>query len=61
MPKLSQSVRDTQTLKERLEYEKADRKSPFTYNKLMSIGQFSPSMSSFTCNLKRDFPTICFH
>ena len=61
MPKLSQSVGDTRTLKERLEYEKAHRKNPFTYNKIMSIGQFSPSMSSFTCNLKRDFPTICFH
>ena len=34
---------------------------PFTYNRLMKSCTFSPPISSFMVNIKRDFPTIKFH
>lgn len=52
------------TVKERKELESKNNKSkrmPFTYNKLMKSSTFSPPISSFTINLKREFPTIKFH
>lgn len=61
LPKLPQSTKNSMSLRERIEYEKAHRKNPFTYNKLMNTATFSPSISSFSCNLKREFPSICFH
>ena len=61
IPKLPETTKNSMSLRERIEYEKAHRKNPFTYNKLMNTATFSPAISSFTCNLKREFPTICFH
>lgn len=49
------------TLKERLELEEKNKKPTFRYNKLMQHSHFSPCISSFNCNLKRDFPTIKFN
>ena len=52
------------TVKEKKEEEektKATRRVPFTYNKLMKISKFAPPISSFTTNLKKEFPTIKFH
>ena len=37
------------------------RRNPFTYNKLMKTSRFAPPISSFTTNLKTEFPTIKFH
>ena len=61
LPKLPETTKNSMSLRERIEYEKAHRKNPFTYNKLMNTATFSPAISSFTCNLKREFPSICFH
>lgn len=47
--------------KELEEANKAKRRAPFTYNKLMKSSTFSPPISSFTMNLRREFPTIKFH
>ena len=52
------------TVKEKKEEEeklKATKRVPFTYNKLMKITKFAPPISSFTTNLKKEFPTIKFH
>jgi len=52
------------SVKERKEEEeklKPYRRNPFTYNKLMRISRFSPPISSYTTNLKKEFPTIKFH
>jgi len=52
------------TVREKREEEeklKATKRVPFTYNKLMKISKFSPPISSFTTNLKKEFPTIKFH
>ena len=52
------------TVKERKEEEeksKSTKRMPFTYNKLMRISRFAPPISSFTTNLKKEFPTIKFH
>ena len=52
------------TVKERKEIEeanKAKRRVPFTYNKLMKSSTFAPPISSFMTNLRREFPTIKFH
>jgi len=38
--------------------EKPEFKKPFTYNKLDQISVFSPPMSSFVGNLKREFPKV---
>lgn len=61
LPQIPKSTKNTMSLRERIEYEKANRKNPFTYNKLMKTSSFSPAISSFTCNLKREFPSISFH
>ena len=52
------SVRERKEEEEKL---KPFRRNPFTYNKLMRISRFSPPISSFTTNLKKEFPTIKFH
>ena len=52
------SVRERKEEEEKL---KPYRRNPFTYNKLMRISRFSPPISSFTTNLKKEFPTIKFH
>ena len=52
------------TVKEKKEEEektKATRRVPFTYNKMMKISKFAPPISSFTTNLKKEFPMIKFH
>ena len=52
------------SVKERRELEeanKAKRRVPFTYNKLMKSSTFAPPISSFMTNLRREFPTIKFH
>ena len=52
------SVRERKEEEEKL---KPFRRNPFTYNKLMRISRFAPPISSFTTNLKKEFPTIKFH
>jgi hypothetical protein len=52
------SVRERKEEEEKL---KPYRRNPFTYNKLMRISRFSPPISSYTTNLKKEFPTIKFH
>ena len=52
------SVRERKEEEEKL---KPYRRNPFTYNKLMKISKFSPAISSFTVNLKKEFPIIKFH
>ena len=52
------SVRERKEEEEKL---KPFRRNPFTYNKLMRISRFSPPISSYTTNLKKEFPTIKFH
>ena len=52
------SVRERKEEEEKL---KPYRRNPFTYNKLMRISRFAPPISSFTTNLKKEFPTIKFH
>ena len=48
--------------KKKEEEEKKKRaRPPFTYNKLMNISTFSPSITSFSINLKREFPSIKFN
>lgn len=51
----------TMTLKERLEYEEKHKKEPFRSCKLMKTSHFAPCISSFTSNLKKDFPTVHFN
>lgn len=38
--------------------EKPEFKKPFTSNKLDDVSLFSPAISSFTCNLKKEFPRV---
>jgi len=46
-------------LKERAASKEKDKFSkPFTYNKLHENSVFSPAVSSFTCNLKKEFPSV---
>lgn len=57
-------IKPFKTVRQRKEEEAEKNKNkrmPFTYNKLMKISKFSPSISSFTTNLKKEFPTIKFH
>ena len=54
-------VKSVRERKEEEEKTKQFRRNPFTYNKLMKISRFSPPISSFTTNLKKEFPTIKFH
>ena len=48
-------------LKKEEEEKKKRSRPPFTYNKLMNISTFSPPITSFSVNLKREFPSIKFH
>lgn len=48
----------TMSLKERLELEEKNKKDPFKSCRLMKTTHFAPPISSFTTNLKKDFPTI---
>ena len=41
--------------------EKKNARVPFAYNKLMNHTHFSPSITSFTFNLKREFPSVKFY
>ena len=54
-------VKSVREKKEEEEKKAATKRPPFTYNKLMKISKFSPPISSFTLNLKKEFPTIKFH
>jgi hypothetical protein len=54
-------IKTVREKKEEEEKNKATRRVPFTYNKLMKISKFSPPISSYTTNLKKEFPTIKFH
>ena len=54
-------VKSVRERKEEEEKLKTHRRNPFTYNKLMKISRFAPPISSFTTNLKKEFPTIKFH
>ena len=54
-------IKTVREKKEEEEKLKATRRVPFTYNKLMKISKFAPPISSFTTNLKKEFPTIKFH
>ena len=54
-------VKSVRERKEEEEKLKSNRRNPFTYNKLMKISRFAPPISSFTTNLKKEFPTIKFH
>ena len=54
-------VKTVREKKEEEEKMKPFRRNPFTYNKLMKISKFSPAISSFTVNLKKEFPIIKFH
>ena len=54
-------VKSVRERKEEEEKLKTTRRNPFTYNKLMKISRFAPPISSFTTNLKKEFPTIKFH
>ena len=54
-------IKTVREKKEEEEKTKATKRMPFTYNKLMKISRFAPPISSFTTNLKKEFPTIKFH
>lgn len=54
-------IKTVREKKEEEEKSKATKRVPFTYNKLMKISKFAPPISSFTTNLKKEFPTIKFH
>ena len=54
-------VKSVRERKEEEEKSKSQRRNPFTYNKLMKTSRFAPPISSFTTNLKKEFPTIKFH
>ena len=52
------------SVREKRELEAAaakNKRMPFTYNKLMRHSTFSPPITSFKTNLKREFPSIKFH
>ena len=52
-------------IREIREKESQERKNkfgkPFTYNRLSKSSVFSPPISSYMVNIKRDFPSIKFH
>ena len=54
-------IKTVREKKEEEEKSKATRRVPFTYNKLMKISKFAPPISSYTTNLKKEFPMIKFH
>ena len=54
-------IKTVREKKEEEEKLKATKRVPFTYNKLMKISKFAPPISSFTTNLKKEFPSIKFH
>lgn len=51
----------SEVIKMRKETEQKKNRPAFTYNKIMKHSTFSPSITSFSCNLKREFPSISFH
>ena len=64
LPELTEKdKKPLKTVKERKEEEEKNKnkRMPFTYNKLMKDSRFAPPISSFTTNLKKEFPTIKFH
>ena len=54
-------IKSVREKKEEEEKQKPFRRNPFTYNNLMQNSRFAPPISSFTTNLKKEFPTIKFH
>ena len=64
LPELTEKdIKPLKTVKERKEEEEKNKnkRMPFTYNKLMKDSRFAPPISSFTTNLKKEFPSIKFH
>ena len=53
-------TRTAEEIKKEEEEKKKKARPPFTYNKLMNSSTFSPPITSFSVNLKREFPTIKF-
>lgn len=49
------------SIREKMAEMNKNKRVPFTYNKLMKISTFSPPITSFSVNLKREFPSIKFH
>lgn len=60
-PVEEKKVPASEILKMRKEKEQKKNRPAFTYNKLMNHSTFSPPITSFSCNLKKEFPKISFH
>ena len=43
------------------EIENQNKRKPFTYNRLMKSCNFSPPISSYMINIKKDFPSLKLH
>ena len=61
LPEIEDVKKSFTPIREIREMEKKNARTPFYYNKLMRQSQFSPSISSFTYNLKREFPSVKFY
>ena len=61
LPEVEKVQKSAMNIREIREMEKKSARTPFYYNKLMRHSQFSPSISSFTYNLKREFPSVKFY
>ena len=61
LPEVEKVQKSAMNIREIREMEKKNARTPFYYNKLMRQSQFSPSISSFTYNLKREFPSVKFY
>ena len=61
LPEIEDVKKSFTPIREIREMEKKNSRTPFFYYKLMRQSQFSPSISSFTYNLKREFPSVKFY
>ena len=61
LPELKEVQKSNIPIREIREMEKKNARTPFTYNKLMNHTHFSPSITSFAFNLKREFPNVKFY
>ena len=61
LPELEEVKKPNIPIREIREMEKKNARVPFAYNKLMNQTHFSPSITSFTFNLKREFPSVKFY
>ncbi len=61
LPEVEKVQKSAMNIREIREMEKKSARTPFYYNKLMRHSHFSPSISSFTYNLKREFPSVKFY